>query len=360
MYRTKDGGTQRRFKIGTCGKLSLADATREAKRILSEVEQGKDPAAERHASRSADTIAGLVDLYIEKHAKKHKKSWRDDERMLKLDVVPAWGPRKAKSIRRRDVIDLLEKIVERGAPISANRTFEVIRRMFGFAIEEEIIDAHPCVRVKPPGVEKERDRVLTEDEIRRVWAAFEKEGVQDAAILKLRLLTLQRGIEVRSMRWADIDPAIEDGAAAAWWTVPADTAKNGLAHRVPVTAEALALLRAIRRSHSDKTWVFPGKQHKRTGSKIWGPGARVRTASGVDFVPHDLRRTGASFMASMGISRATISKVLNHVETGVTKVYDRYSYDSEKRRALEAWAARLDAILSNHCAAPNVLEIRRA
>ncbi len=365
MYRTKDG-RQRRLKIGLYGRsadatgLDLADAHSKAREALRQVEHGKDPADERDANRKADTLEGLAALYIEKHAKPNKKSWQNDKRMLDHDVLPAWGTRKAKSIRRRDVIELLDAIVARGAPVSANRTYEVIRRMFSFAIERDIIDAHPCVGIKSPGEEKQRERVLTEDEIRKVWPAFEKESLQDRAILKLRLLTAQRGGEVRSMRWVDIDPAIEKATTSAWWTIPGESSKNGRAHRVPITMDAVTLLKGVRESHGDKTWVFPGKEHRRAGAAIWEPGDRVRTASGVDFVPHDLRRTAASIMASMGIPRLTISKILNHVEPGVTAVYDRHSYDAEKRLALEAWTKRLIEILENKAPATNVVPITRA
>lgn len=280
--------------------------------------------------------------------------------MLNHDVIPAWGSRKAKAIRRRDVIDLLDKIVARGAPIGANRTYEVIRRMFSFAIERDIVDAHPCIGIKAPGEKKQRERVLTEDEIRKVWAAFELEGVQDSAILKLRLLTAQRGGEVRSMRWADVDPTIDRAMAGAWWTIPGDNAKNGRAHRVWLTTTAIELLRDVRNDHGDPVWVFPGKEHRRAGAMIWEPGDRVRTASGVDFIPHDLRRTAASVLASMGVPRLTISKMLNHVEPGVTKVYDRHSYDAEKQAALEAWAQRLTDILANRASASNVVTLSRA
>lgn len=363
MYRTQDG-RQRRLKIGRYGRsadatgLDLADAHSKAREALRDVEHGKDPAAARDANRTADTVEGLCKLYIEKHAKPNKRSWQNDQRMLNHDVIPAWGNRKAKAIRRRDVIDLLDAIVARGAPVGANRTYEVIRRMFSFAIERDIVNAHPCVGIKKPGEERQRERVLTEAEILKVWRAFDSENLHDSTILKLRLLTAQRGAEVRSMRWSDFDPSIDKAVGAAWWTIPGDASKNGRAHRVPLVPEAVALLKAVWETHKHETLVFPGKQ-RRAGAAVWEPGDRVRTASGVDFVPHDLRRTAASMMAGMGIPRLTISKILNHVEHGVTKIYDRHSYDREKREALEAWSGRLIEILDNKEPATNVVPLAR-
>jgi integrase len=356
MYRVKGDGRQRRLKIGTYPTMPLADARDEAREALRAAQKGQDPARERDALRAADTVKALADLYIEKYAKPSKRSWAMDQRMLNKDVIPAWGPRKACTIRRRDVIELLDEVAKRG-PIMANRTYEVIRTMFRFAVERDIVDASPCIGVTKPGTEKARERVLTEDEIRKVWAAMESEKLREGAVLKLRLITAQRGAEVRGMRWSDIDPAVELASNDAWWTIPAEVAKNGKAHRVPLSAMALDILRMVRASHRDPVWVF--KRPIKGGTR-WLPGNRVREKCGVDFVPHDLRRTAASLMTGMGITRLTVSKILNHSEAGTTKVYDRHSYDAEKRAALEAWSVKLQAILKNEKPAANVVELKRA
>ena len=115
MYRTKEG-RQRRLKLGTFLPMTLADARDAAREVLRSAQKGKDPAELRDKERSADTVEALGALYIEKHAKPNKKSWENDQQMLKRDVYPAWGSRKARSIRRRDIIDLLDKIFDRGAP----------------------------------------------------------------------------------------------------------------------------------------------------------------------------------------------------------------------------------------------------
>ena len=357
MYRVKGDGRQRRLKIGTFPTMPLADARDEARDALRAAQKGQDPARERDALRAADTVKALGEQFIEKHSKPNKRSWEVDQRILNKDIYPAWGTRKACTIRRRDVIDLLDDIAKRG-PIMANRSYEVIRRMFRFAVERDIVDASPCIGVTKPGVERARERVLSEDEIRKVWVAIEKEKPIECAVLKLRLITAQRGAEVRSMRWADIDRELADDVTEAWWTIPAEVAKNGKAHRVPLPTMALDLIRAVRKLHHDSVWVF--KRPLKSGTTRWKPGANVRENSGVDFNPHDLRRTAASMMTGMGTARLTVSKILNHSERGATKIYDRYSYDPEKKAALEAWAARLQAILKNEIPATNVVELKRA
>jgi integrase len=351
LYRA--GGRQRRFTLGTYPALPLADARDKAKDALRAVAHGKDPAAEKKAGREADTVGELADLYIERHAKPNKRSWETDQRMLKRDVIPEWGRRKVKDIKRRDVIAWLDKIVARGAPIMANRTYEVARMMFNFAVSRDLIEASPFFGVSKPNAESQRERVLTADEIRSVWKAIDAEAPNLAAILKLRLITAQRGAEVVSMRWQDIN--LDAGS----WIIPGEFTKNGREHRVPLAASAVTILRELAQTKEDQTWVFPGKRGARVAI-LWRSGDRVRAVSKVDFVPHDLRRTAASHMASMGIMRLTISKILNHTDPSVTSVYDRHSYDTEKRSALDAWATRLEEIITGKQPASNVAEFKRA
>lgn len=123
--------------------------------------------------------------------------------------------------------------------------------------------------------------------------------------------------------------------------VPAQQTKNGLAHRVPLSPPALALLQAMQATSHGSPWVFPSPtRHQQPLGKLQTVAQRLVAVSGIAFVPHDLRRTAASHMTSRGIPRFVVAKILNHVEPGVTKVYDRHSYDAEKHQALDAWGAR--------------------
>jgi integrase len=157
---------------------------------------------------------------------------------------------------------------------------------------------------------------------------------------KLSLLTAQRGGEVRAMRWVDVD------LETRWWTIPAEVAKNGLAHRVPLSHAAHELLLPLQATAASP-WVFPSPRlPHRPVKNVHTPAGRLEAQSGVAFVPHDLRRTAASHMTSMGIPRLVVAKILNHSEPGVTRVYDRHSYDAEKRQALEAWGRKVLALVT--------------
>jgi integrase len=342
-------GRLRRLTLGTYPSLSLADARERAKDALRAAAKGKDPAGEKLADRERDTFKELAEDYIELHAKVHKRSWREDRRALDRDLLPAFQHRKADDIRRRDVKKLLAEIKARGAQVLSNRTLEIMRKIYNWGIEEERVEHNPCLGIKP-FPEQSRDRVLSEDEIRALWKALDSQPEPARARFRLLLLTAQRSGEIRQMRWRDI--------AGDWWTVPVEFTKNRLSHRVPLPTPAMAILESMKELTGGGTWVFPSPV---SDGAIYSDDKRLpalRKASGVSFVPHDLRRTAASYMASMGISRFAIGRVLNHVETSVTAVYDRHSYDREKRQALETWALRLEEILAGTAADNKVVAFR--
>lgn len=373
------GGKHRRVVLGEYrrGGLSLAKARDAAGKMRARILNGEDPAAERKAAKAkkTDTVTSLATDYLTKHARKFKRSADQDERILNVDVLPRWGDRSVKALTRRDVRELVERVADRGAPVMANRVLAVVRKMLNFAVDHDWIDANPAARVQKPAPETSRDRVLTADEIRRLWRLLEHfpttaerpaphrkraPGAQDdpfcpispwlAAAMRIRLLTAQRGGEVARMRWRDLSlPAdAPDVAQIGWWTIPAEHTKNGEPHRVPLTTDAIAVIRAQRRDDEPGEYVFTGSGGAAALDRAKKAPAAVRRALGFDFRGHDLRRTAATNMAEAGISREHIGAVLNHVEGGAraTKVYDRYNRDREKRVALEAWERRLRAILN--------------
>jgi len=344
MYRKN--GKLRRLTIGNYPKIQLKDARDKADREVTAIIEGRDPAAEKQADKAAETVSELANAYIEKYAKRHKKSWQRDEEILDRDVVPALGDRKAKNIRRADVIDLLEAIVDRGAGILANRTLAVIRKMYNWGIEREIVENNPCYMVKRPAKENRRERVLTNGEIKKFWKNINSTNSSEPTQIasKLILVTAQRKGEIINAAKTEFD------LEGKWWTIPGERTKNGLSHRVPLSPMAIDLVtQAIKLSGGSK-FLFPSPRGDKPilGSAVDMAVRRNREKFKIDhFTPHDLRRTAASHMTSMGIARLVVSKILNHAESGVTAVYDRHSYDNEKRQALNAWSAHLRQILKS-------------
>lgn len=359
MFR--HAGKLRRMTLGRYDPdafpLRLArDKARDARRM---VEEGMDPAfmkkQEQLEAREAPTIKDLAELYIERYAKRHKKSWKEDERMLTKDVIPEWGHLKAHSITRRDVIALLDDIVERGAGVTANRTLAVISRMFNFGVDRCILESNPAYRVKAPTPEKARERTLTEVEIREFWKALDSARMDEGTriALKLVLVTGQRPGEVAGMSKKELD--------GNWWTIPGERIKNGLTHRVPLSPLAETLIKEAKALSGDSPYLFPSPskdesdEDRPIGERALARAIANNRATGEKpdrafkldhFTPHDLRRTCGTMLGALVVSRFIQDRILNHKDRSMGGVYDRHSYDEQKRAALEAWSNKLEEITS--------------
>lgn len=327
-------GKQRWLTIGRYPEISLSSARAELAAIRKKIENKIDPGLAKQQERAeqinAPTVAEFAEEYLAKWAIPKKKSAKEDERILKKDVIPAWGKRKLKDITRRDIIKLIDDVAERG-PIMANRTLAVIRKMLNFALNRDVIELSPCQNITPPGKETKKERVLSEDEIKALWPRMTKKLTnQTNRALKLILMTAQRPGEVASMQWNEID--------GRWWTIPSDKTKNGKEHRVFLNDIALELIGKPRK----RGFVFQSsrKPNHPVNQNAFGKALRgkMKNFEGVAyFSAHDLRRTAATHIARLGYG-ANVGKVLNHTDQSITAIYDRYSYDKEKQAALIAWS----------------------
>ncbi len=243
-----------------------------------------------------------------------------------------------------------------GAPVAANRLRALVSRIYTFAAEQRLVPAaaNPVIGVKKQTKETTRERVLNDDEIRRNWEACTTQNAYVCAWFRLRLMTAQRGGELLQMRWQDIDPR------SHFWTIPAEFVKNAHGHRVYLNATARKLIGSVPRAERG-VWVFPKSfmgDYKHVGRRlaqasraniVATPKATGKSRDTADIRGHDLRRTAASLMASGGVPRFVIRRILNHSEEkDVTSVYERYSYDVEKKGAMEFWHRQLTAILAGH------------
>ena len=342
VFDYKLDGMRHRVTIGRHGERPIDEIRGEAERMRGLVSSGVDP-REGRRRRGEPTFEELADEYIARRCGE-KKSGREDARIIRKDLLPVWRRKLAREVTRRDVMLLVDDVKDRGAPIMANRTLSVVGRLFNFGIDRDLVQSNPAIRVRPVAKETRRERVLSAEEIRRFWRALDELAADPVTKTALRLvvITAARPGEVVGLEWREID---EENV----WTIPAAKSKNGLPHRVPLSDLALEVLSALPRDdRGGFAFLSPVKLDRPIARHALARALyREREVLGLEpFTPHDLRRTAASMMASAGVSRVVLSKVLNHVERGVTAIYDRHSYDLDKRAALDAWAAKLRDIIA--------------
>lgn len=346
------GGVQKMLTIEPgYPALGLADARQAARDALQLVAKGQDPATTKAATAAAveraqrDTIEHVSAEFIKRHleARGRAASYVDDvQRTFNQVVIPAWRGRPVGTITRRDVIELLDGLVDAGKPIAANRTLAAVRAMFNWAMRRGIVDASPAAMVEKPGEETRRDRILSDGELRQVWSAAGDLAYPWGPYFRLLLATAQRRAEVATMRWADLD--LDAGS----WTLPAELTKPGRTNLVPLSATALAIIRdcPIAGAHVFTTRTdAPISGFSKAKKALDAEAADVAAAVGEDapgpWALHDLRRTAATVMGKLGTSRFVLGRVLNHSDGSVTGIYDRHEYLAEKRAALDAWGAYL-------------------
>jgi integrase len=381
-YRAPDG-RKRRVTIGRHGAITPDQARKKAKRLAAAVLAGGDPAAERTEKREALTMKAFADEYIERHAKPHKRTWKEDRQRLDREVLPVLGSRKLASITRADIAGLHSRIGER-SHVAANRCAALLSSMRSRAIEwGHLPDEAPAWKVKRFR-EQSRDRWVKPAELPALLAAIEAEpsGYVRAALMIALLTGMRRG-EVLGMRWQDVD---FDRAE-----IRLPRTKANRTHVVPLSAPAVELLRDLRRQLGNP-YVFcsdtlPGahisdmkKPWDRVRARVWlamhpdeAAELRVRAAEAIASAPkhasrgpkavetklfalanasaqergetlrlHDIRRTTGSMLALDGESLPTIGKVLGHSNQSTTAIYAKLTEDGP-RAALERLGATVRA-----------------
>jgi integrase len=301
-------------------------------------------AIQRNPQHDKHSVNFLVYEYVEGFIRANHANPEYVIRILEKDVLSEWAGRDARTIKPRDVVQLLEKIVQRGSPIMANRTASLLGQMFRYGTHRAIVDDSPVrLLFRPGGKEKSRRRVLSEAElvafINRLSDACPSKAYQHA--LMLLLLTLQRRSELCLAEWSEFD--FNERA----WRIPDAHAKNRRGHIVPLTDWAIAELQGLRELAAGSRFVLPNST--KTGPAnprlITGNVARslhrFRRIGIAAFTPHDLRRTARTELARIGVPKHVAERLLNHSKESVEGTYTLYEYMDEKRLALELWEMRL-------------------
>ena len=283
--------------------------------------------------------------------RKENKSWRQAAKLVRGNLIARWGKLQAAAISRSDVKVMMGSLA---SPQLANQTLAAASAIFTWAIREDILKANPCQQVERNKT-KSRERVLSDSEIPKFWAAFDDFGLVVSSALKVILLTGQRPGEVSHMHRQHI----EDG----WWTLPGDPVpalgwpgtKNKTTHRIWLPSVAQALMAEM----DGGGFVFANSRGTAV-DKLDNAMRAICTRLGIEkATPHDLRRTHGTKITGLGFGREAMNRVQNHKEGGIADVYDRHDYGVENKRVMEAVATHIMSLVEGAPGAANVVQFAR-
>jgi integrase len=320
--------------------LKLGEARKEARAILGAVAKGHDPLAERREKEAAaeNTLKSICASYFAREGKKLRTSGDRQAALARL-VYPKLGARQIEDIRRSEISRLLDHIEDESGPVMADRTLAYLRRVFSWHATRSDDFRSPITRgmARTKPAERARDRVLTDREIRDVWAATETVNNGFGPLVRFILLTAARRDEAAKMRRDEISDNV--------WTIPARRNKSKRDQAVPLSKAAQTVLNSLPIvDNSALVFTHDGKRPIGGYSKFK---AKLEQVSGVtSWGLHDLRRTARSLMSRAGVNSDIAERCLGHVIGGVRGVYDRHAYLDEKRIAFEKLAALVESIIN--------------
>ena len=331
-YRSR--GRKRLMVLGKFGVMTVDEARIKARKLLVEAGGGDDPLESQRRAAQGNTFGELSDAYIERHAKVHKRSWKEDQRRLRRLIPANWRSRRVDGITRGDVAALHSRV---GAdhPYEANRLLALLKLMFrlasqwGFMEEGAPNVATGVTKFK----ESSRKRWVTPAELPPLAQAIDRESnVYVRAALWLLLLTGMRKNEVLQAKREDVD-----------WkrgVLRLPTTKAGEEQSVTLNGPALAIMQSVP-TEEDNPYLLPGAKRGRPLVNIDVPWRRVRSLAGLSDVRlHDLRRTTGSWLSQAGEDLNLIKNALRHADLSTTLVYARLGEDAP-REAMEAHGRRI-------------------
>lgn len=383
IFRFTQFGKTWKIQLGTYPYMGLSEARERARALAREHKAGLNPVFERDRRREEARLRELetsMKPSVEKlffnwmaiDLKDHKDSGIAVRRAFEKDVLPAIGHLRAEDVQKTHLTSIVDNIVARGSQRMAKVVFSLMRQMFRFAQDRNVISADPSQSIRKSkigGKDVERDRVLSETEIRRLAETLPKSGLREATQLAvwIMLSTCCRIGELTRARWADID------LAAGVWQIPKENSKNGKSHVIYLSEFARELFSRLREQQSllherliseaiaPIVWVYPSRDGSRPldrktiskqisdrqrANNIFTKRAEGATKTsliltGGKWRPHDLRRTGATLMVSLGTLPEVVERCLNHTEgKRLRRIYQHHEY---RKEMVEAWH-----LLGNH------------
>jgi integrase len=348
---------RRKLKLGRLDDLPLGNATKRVEELRPTLSDGGDPAKERGDARQAMTFAELAEARFASGDPLRVSTEKDSRAVLKADILPYVGTRPARGVTRQDVIDIKDRMAERGATRRADTARAVMSSIYAFALDRGLALENPASGLKNRHDNRAREVIFTPDQLRKFWQALEADDAPAsrvmARIFRITLLTGQRRGEVAQARVTDF---VNLDGAEPEFVIGRDSAKNHTAHRVPLSPQAVAEIKRAIADAGDSAFLFPNFSVSSSTGHMMARGVsrsmeRLRDTLHLgDVRTHDLRRTVGTMMTKFGVPKDIRSRVLNHGgkrrSAGVTEAtYSWYDHAIEKRAALELWGDALACIV---------------
>lgn len=345
----------------------------EAARIAARDAELARIAAEKAAIEAADarlaarkTVNDLFDHWAKVDLINLKDGGDEVRRMFKKDVLPFLGKLPLDEVKKGHITEVTDALLARGVNRMAKMIFSLMRQMFRFAVDRDLLEHDPTASIRKAkigGKDTERDRVLSEDEIRTLAKLAPEAGLLPSteAAIWITLSTCCRIGELINARWENVD--LKTGT----WLIPCEDSKNGKAHTVALSAFAIEKFERIKTINGNSKWCYPNTKGtgpvcsktitKQIGDRQRKPEqgvmsnrsakAQALVIKGGKWTPHDLRRTGATLMTALGVLPEVAERCLNHTEENkIKRTYQRHSYQSEMTAAWQALGKHLEKIIS--------------
>jgi integrase len=342
LYRTGGAGSKlRKYTIGPYGRVTLHQARVAAQKVFAAKLEGRDPAAEKREAKRrvvADCVEDVLETFIVQRLSQNR-SGGEISRLLRREVGKPWVGRSIHEISKRDVVEVIAGIEQRGAPVAANKTLKSIKTFLRWCVGRAVLDQSPAEGVPLPAKEVARDRAPNDEELARVIFAARQIGGPYDGIVEFLALTGQRREEVARLTWQEVD------LARRIWTIPKSRTKNAKGHVVHLSDQSVAVLKRANQRGPLVFSLMGGKPFQEFSRAK----RRLDELSGViGWRLHDLRRTCVSGMARLGVAPHIADKILNHQSgtiSGVAAVYQRHEFLAERRAALDLWGAHVSQLL---------------
>jgi integrase len=356
LYQYRFGPRVRRQVLGDWPNITAAQGRRLAEQMRGSVRAGADPVAQRKAAHiaalaaeaetqraaaaTAFTLRRLIDEWDRRHLAGMRASYRRDAMgRLRLHLA-AMLDRPAATITRTESVQQLDRISVEAGETTARRVMGYGRSAYEWARKREMLEVNPFDGLPPMGRDIPRDRVLSDEELRKIWRTAADLGPVHGGFVRFLLLTLARRDEVAQMKWEEVAQDL------SIWKLPAERSKNRKGHVFHLAAPARSILASLPTRGAAET-VFATSGGRRLSTFSYIARTIVQRSDTFGWRFHDFRRTGVTWLATNGVAPHVADRLLNHVQgtiSGVAAIYQRSEFMAERKAALEAWAAHVDCV----------------